>query len=149
VQPCQSFALKASPDKTGSPQSELLEDGTATITRVPGIILEAQYKCGDRYLLFTTENIPYEEALHILLLDQRLRRLDDVELSHPFAGGILADLQPAGETQVRFSFFGADLWELTVLSVPRRLKARESPVGIKARLRRLLTPRYLVLERLS
>jgi hypothetical protein len=149
VRICQAFALKAGGGSdTAPPRSELLMDGKATGISLPGVVLDAQFRCGDSFVLFTTENIPYEEALHITLLDGGLRALDHVELSHQFAAGALTDVQMGGDTQVRFSFFGGDLWELTVLGAPRRLARGESPVGVKGHLGRMVTPRFLALVRL-
>ena len=151
MRPSHSFALKpVSDSETEPPRSELFSDGRTTGLIVPGVILEAQFTCGEWHLLFTTENIPFEEALHIVLLDQRFRRLDDVELSHPLAAGALTDLQSTDdEPSARFSFFGGDQWELIVLRTPRRLSRSEAPVGVKAALRRLVTPKYLALARLQ
>lgn len=148
MQISQAFALKsAGADEAAPPRSELLMNGRATGISLPGVVLEAQFQCGDSYLVFTTENIPYEEALHITLLGPDLRTLDHVELSHQFASGALTDVQIGGETQVRFSFFGGDLWELTVLGAPRRLARGEAPVGVKGHLGRMMTPRFLALVR--
>ena len=147
MQPAESLALRALGQKEDGPASELLVNDQSTGVVLPGVTLEAQYRFGDRYLLFTTENVPYEEALHILLLDQGFRRLDHIELSHPFAEGTLSDVR-ARDAQVQFSFFGGDFWELSVAPRPRHLARSECPVGVKGRLRRLLTPRFLVLRRI-
>ena len=147
--PVHSFSLAQLPAVEGeAARANLMLDGRPTGVSVPGIVLEAQYRCGEGYLLLTTENVPYEEAVHVLLLGPQFSVLDHVELAHPFAPGILSDLRPTGEGQLRFSFFGGDLWELTVRGTPRRLRLREAPTGVRGRLRRLLIPRWLVLERL-
>lgn len=150
LRPVHSFGMRAmSRPPAESPQSELLDDGRPTGISVPGVVLEAQYTCGEWHLLFTTEDVPFEEALHILLLDRQLHRLDDVELSHLYAAGALTGLETSGdEPAARFSFFGGDRWELRVLSAPRRLSRSEAPVGVKARVSRMLTPKYLALSRL-
>ena len=150
VQPSQSFSLRSSSHSQDEPpRAELIADGRSTGVVVPGVTLEAHYETPEWHLLFTTENIPFEEALHITLLDRQFARLDQVELSHPFTPGTVTGLQTNdGADRVRFSFFGGDLWEVTVLRLPRRLARREAPTGVKARFKRLLMPRYLAVERL-
>ena len=150
IAPSSSFSL--TPARAGeneTPRSNLLFDAALTGTTVPGVVLEAQYRFGDLYLLLTTENIPYEEALHVLLLDQRFNVLDHVELSHPYASGVLSDLQQAGDGRLQFSLFGGDRWELAVLPAPRRLTTDETPTGVRARLRRRLAARWLAVKRLQ
>ena len=148
--PLQSFFLAPVPvGEKETPRSKLLFDGTPTGTTVPGVVLDAQYRYGERYLLLTTENIPYEEALHILLLDQGFRVLDHLELSHAFAPGTLTDVEPAGDGRLRFSLFGGDRWELTVLPAPRRLRLDDAPTGVRGRIRRLVAPRWLKITRLQ
>jgi hypothetical protein len=147
----QSFSLRSSSHSEDEPaRAELLADGRSTGVVVPGVTLEAHYETPEWHLLFTTENIPFEEALHITLLDRQFARLDQVELSHPFTPGTVTGLQTNDRAdRVRFSFFGGDLWEVTVLQPPRRLALREAPTGVKARLKRVLMPRYLAVERLG
>ena len=149
MQSSQSLSLRSSTDGDAEPpRSELIADGRSTGIVVPGVTLEAHYETPDWHLLFTTENIPFEEALHILLFDRRLVRLDEVELSHPFTPGTVTGLQ-TNDSRVRFSFFGGDSWEVTVLPRPRRLAPRQAPTGVKGRLKRLLMPHYLSVERLG
>jgi len=148
--PSQSFSLTPVPvGEDETPRADLLVDGLPTGVTVPGTVLEAQYRHGQSYVLLTTENIPYEEALHVVLLDHQLAPLDHLELAHTFAAGALTDVQPAGEDRLRFSFFGGDRWELTVMGAPRALRRHEAPTGVRGRLRRLLVPRWLAIKRLQ
>jgi|SRR5579875_344617 len=81
--------------------------------QVEGSVLEGQYRCGNRYLLLTTDDIPYEETLHIFLLDEELRPLDKVSLRQMYHSGLLRDVV-AGDERIEFSFFGEERWLLTV-----------------------------------
>jgi len=132
----------------GTLLSNLLAEGRPTGIRVPGLVLEAQYRFGEEYLLFTTDDAPFEEALHIILLSPVYSAVDRLELGHPFAAGILRDLRPTASDTLQFSFFGGDLWALTLAVSPRWLRPREAPIGVKGRLRRVLARRRLVLVRL-
>ena len=147
--PVETFALgQTTGTAEGAPLSDLLAGGTPTGVRVPGLVLEAQYRFGEEFLLLTTEDVPYEEALHAVLLGRCHAIVDRLQLGHPFAAGILTDLQPAAGGSLRFSFFGGDLWELTIAPARRRFRPSEAPRGVKGRLLRLLVPRRLVLVRL-
>lgn len=86
---------------------------------VSGKILEAQYGVNDHFLLFTTEDCPFEEALHIYYLSPQLEVLDALELSAMYTGGMLGDLAVDNGNAIRFSFFEKDeSWTLKVLPKP-------------------------------
>jgi hypothetical protein len=102
-----------------TPRSELLWQGRRIGVMVDGVRLEKQFEVGLRYLVFLTEDCPYEEGLHIYLLDAERRPLDGLELSFPYTMGILGAVQPQGETALTFSFFGGDCWRLQVRDRPK------------------------------
>ncbi|MCR6650027.1 MAG: hypothetical protein NVV73_00390 [Cellvibrionaceae bacterium] len=66
------------------------------------------------YLIFTTENSPYDEALHITLLDQRFEILDQVELSQDMTPGIVKDIQIIDADRMQFNFNRIDPYILEV-----------------------------------
>ena len=113
------------------PRSQLLWRGEPTTVRVDGVTLEQQLQLGDRYLLFLTEDSPYEEGLHIYLLDRDRRVLDGLELAAAYASGILRDVQPDGDGAVSFSFFGDDRWRLEVNDTPLGLLAARVAAPVK------------------
>lgn len=43
------------------PTTELWLNGKPTGSRIPGYVIEAQYRCGTRYLLATSWDCPFEE----------------------------------------------------------------------------------------
>jgi hypothetical protein len=105
------------------PRSELLWEGQPTAVRVDGVSLEHQLQLPAGHLLFLTEESPFEEGLHIYLLDHEKRIVDGLELGAPYASGILGDVTPEGDRAVSFSFFGGDRW---------RLEVNEKPLGFFA-----------------
>lgn len=100
------------------PRSDLLWRGEPTSVRVDGVTLEQQLPVDGGYLLFLTEDSPYEEALHIYYLDPERRLVDGLELAAPYASGILADVRPEGDRAVSFSFFGDQRWRVEVNARP-------------------------------
>jgi hypothetical protein len=120
-----------------SPKSDLLWRENPVGIRVDGVSLERQLRLAPGYLLFLTEDSPFEEGLHIYLLDDDKSVLDAVELSAPYASGILTDLVTEGDASVSFSFFGDDRWRLDVHATPQRAGfAPLSPVKRKSGLSR-------------
>jgi len=109
------------PIKGELPRSALLFDGKDTGIVVDGLMLEKQIQLSAGYLLLLTENCPYEEGLHIYLLDQDLRVLDGIELSQPYAPALLSGFTCDAENSFSFSFFGEERWRLALLKSPARM----------------------------
>ena len=80
MRPCTQYSLRI--EDQGHPQARLMRDGAATEWRVDGVLLEAQFERDDgSVLLLLTEDSPYDELLHVYLLD---------------GGGALVDALEAG-----------------------------------------------------
>lgn len=148
MQPTSRFSLTPPTQATREdvPRCELRIDGAPTGRFLAGQLLEQQFEVGTRYLLLVTEDSPFEELLHLYLLDADLSLLDERELGQPYTPGVLQDVAPVSRDQLQFSFFGGDLWRLTVLERPRRLWRDWTQAQPRRRLSRLLAPRYLLLE---
>lgn len=84
----------------------LLHEGRETGLRIHAVSLEAQFQLQPGfYLLFFTDNSPYEEALQIVLLDSHLQFLDGLELGQPYTPGVLSDIHAESEQRILFDFF--------------------------------------------
>ncbi len=85
-----------------------------------GKVLEAQFQTEYGYLLFLTEDISFEEALHIYLLDQSLSLVEALELSAEYTAGIFRDVHVVDENKISFLFFDDDQsWLLEILKAPK------------------------------
>lgn len=105
------------PDET--PGLQLENTGLNRSIEVSGKILEAQYSVDDHFLLFTTEDCPFEEALHIYYLSPQLDVLDALELSAVYTAGMLGGLAVDNDDTIRFSFFEKnECWTLKILPKP-------------------------------
>lgn len=102
-------------------RSEVRLDGRPTGHTAPGCVLEAQFELDRGYLLLTTEGSPFEEALHVTLVDRHLHPLDERTLAIPYKPGVLRDVAVVSDTRIEFSFFGDERWRLTVQDRPRLL----------------------------
>ncbi len=130
------FALRPN-DSAATTVADLLLDGRA-IGLVQGRTLERQFwlKSMGVYVLLVSDDIPYEETLHVYLLDENAHVLEQRSIGAPYTPGILTDLVVLSEGKVTFSFHGRE-WQLIVHERPtgllrrRRLELRQfvGPVG--------------------
>lgn len=100
------------------PESRILIKGEATDKVVTGAILEAAIRWGDYYLLFMTDDIPYEEMLSIHLLDRTLNLLDSVTIGTMYSTGSLSSLELVEPNVVGFRFIGNTDWRIELLAKP-------------------------------
>jgi hypothetical protein len=107
--------------------------GGRDVGEVPGAVLEAAYRAGGRILLLLTDDVPYEEGLHVALLSPDFRLLDRLFLGASGTTGVFRDPEPLSESELRFSFFGRGPWRLTILPEPTRGFGFLEPVGVRRR----------------
>ena len=121
----------APPDERDVPKSEISIEGKPTGKFVPGAFLEAAVQYDDFYLLFMTDDIPYEEALRILFLDKTLKILDSALLGGPYSTGWFSALSLEEPNTIRFRFIGDTTWSIELLSRPRfRIPFLAEPPGV-------------------
>lgn len=77
---------------------------------VPGTHIEAQYAVEaasePSFLVLTSYNSPFEEMIHILLLDGAGRLVERAKLGRPYAPGILKELRVVSPERLTFDFQG-------------------------------------------
>ena len=135
LRPLNELSLRpiAPTGEDDEPTSILLRAG-APLATVPGLVLEGQF--GDdegRTLIVTTEDVPFEEAAHVVLLDRSHATLDHYTIGAPYAAGIVSGMACDGAA-VRFAFLGetfrvrvrAATWVLPGSS-PRFVRRRVPP----------------------
>lgn len=106
MRPCTRYSLRI--EDQGHPQARLLRDGVDTQRRVDGVLLETQFERDDgSVLLLLTEDSPYDELLHVYLLDGGGALVDALE------AGSRSGLSGAGILELRR--FGDDWLELGFL----------------------------------
>jgi hypothetical protein len=106
------FRLEPLPGE--KPRSRVVAGGAATATVIEGVVLEAQFRSTQGFLLLTSDDTPFEEVLHVRLLDAQFRVLDGVDLGQAYHPGLLRNLRVSGDAELCFSFFGDDCWLLRV-----------------------------------
>ena len=97
---------------------------------VPGVVLEGAWAVGQDILCATTDDVPYEEALHFSLLGPHQRN-EHLTLGAAYATGIFAPLDVRDRTLL-FRFFGSQVWSITVDQRPRvHLPFLNDPPGVR------------------
>lgn len=113
------------------PLCEIIRNGQATGHKVEGAVLESAARWRSFYLLFTTDDTPFEELLHIHLLDAELRLLDSATLGGIYSTGAFSLLESADPDTLRFRFIGDTDWSVQVLAEPGfRAPLLSEPAGV-------------------
>ena len=86
-------------------QARLARDGQVVGRPVRGALLEAQFGLGDgSALLWLTDDSPYDEGLHVYLLDQAGECVDALDAGWDFTPGVLS-IDRFGDDWLEFRFF--------------------------------------------
>jgi hypothetical protein len=113
------------------PMCEVLHDGAATGTRLHGAILEAAVAWNTCVVIFLTDDIPAEDALHIYLLDATFQLLDSASLSARYTTGSCAALRLMPPDHLSFRFFGDSEWRVELLAQAKvRVPFFSEPAGV-------------------
>ncbi|QJI27300.1 hypothetical protein HKK55_00790 [Pseudomonas sp. ADAK18] len=122
-------------DENVIPTSEVLLQGIASGTLISGAVLEAAVQWRSFYLLFLTDDVPFEEGLNIHLLDERGALLDSATLGGAYSSGHFHDLLLGDGDTLSFRFIGDTTWHLELLQHPQfRLPLVSEPAGVSRRL---------------
>jgi hypothetical protein len=113
------------------PVSEILLGGKATGVELRCELLEEAVALPGFFLLFTTDDTPFEEVLGIHLYDAALRHLDSAQLGGPYTTGAFSSLQLLPPDRLSFRFIGDTAWTVQVLPRPAlRSLFRREPIGV-------------------
>lgn len=121
MRPCPRYSLRV--EDQSHPQARLLRDGVAIECRVDGVLLEAQFELDDgSALLLLTEDSPYDELLHVYLLDGRGAPVDALEAGSRggLGGAGILELHRHGDDWLELGFLkGSPACRIQVLAQPQ------------------------------
>ncbi|NOQ63086.1 MAG: hypothetical protein GQ582_01075 [Methyloprofundus sp.] len=101
----KGYKIEKSEKCKSEESSYLLTAENKKIAEVPGHVLEAFFRLkDDRYLVLLTDNLPYEECLHIVLLDSQYCMLDQVDIYQAYTSGILSNVKILGDFELVVDF---------------------------------------------
>jgi hypothetical protein len=109
--------------------SRISRAGRTVLPRTDGTDLIAQIRCQGGYLLLLGYDAPFDEALHLIYLDERDHLRDEVRFSFasPQGIGIVTELRATPEDELTFNFFGR--WSVQV-SPRAGLGVSRTPAGV-------------------
>lgn len=142
--PFSSKPFKSS-DASPGPHLQLLRDNQPFGEPLKGALIEAQYQVDEqRYLLFVTDDVPYEETLRLYLINRDAEILDSLEFGGYLANGALEDLHIVDKQTIEFSFIHLKRCRLTV----KDESGWEKPLALTPGVRRPggIRKRYLALN---
>jgi len=118
ITPTQTFRLTPA---AAPGFSQLFAGDKCVENQVAGVDLEAEYQVtvGQQtfYLLLITDNVPYEEGLHLYLIDDAFKLAEQKNIGAPYTPGILTVLDVIQPNAVAIDFQGKR--KVTVLQSPR------------------------------
>jgi hypothetical protein len=105
--------------ETQSPKSEITIDGTKLKLTINGVDLESCIEYNERYLVFTTDDCPFEESLNIYLLSGENEIIDNATIFWPYGTGSFKLLSVIEPNLVQFTFFGDKDWQIKIFNNKR------------------------------
>lgn len=134
MQPVNTVALIENSPATEFKQakSEVIVAEKASGVIVSGHVLEAAVQVDDdRYLIFSTDDVIYEEFLTVTLISLNDGVLESLQLGNEYSSGVFEKLSTSRES-VHFQFIGDAVWSIKVADSPRlRLPFFLEPRGVK------------------
>ncbi|SBS25749.1 hypothetical protein MSP8887_00254 [Marinomonas spartinae] len=112
----KEFLLKLMSESTDTepPKSQIWVNGKAVDSFIEGEVCEACIGYENFYLVFTTNNSPFEESLNIQFLDQNCRLLDQATLVWPYSTGSFTLIGLTEPNFIAFKFFEETVWEIAL-----------------------------------
>jgi hypothetical protein len=135
----ERLSLQPLPAGADTPPAVRLQlDGRAAAQVLPGAVLEAAFECvglGDAHLLlFLSDDVPFEDFLHLHLLDAQLALLDSASLGAPYSTGTFVQQGEPGKRELHFRFIGQADWTVELLDqAETRLPFFGEPPGVHRR----------------
>ncbi|MDR3352402.1 MAG: UbiA family prenyltransferase [Zoogloeaceae bacterium] len=112
-------------------ESEIILRHIPTGKKIFGVVLEAAVAWHGYYLLFVTEDCPFEEGLHIYFFNSDLVLLDSAALGWIYTPAIFEALRLIEPNRVQFRFVGGTDWQIELFSRPFfSLPALADPIAV-------------------
>lgn len=112
--------------------SEVIVGDKPTGITIDGQMLEAAVKVdSDRYILFTTDDVIFEESLTVTLISLSQGKIESLQIGNEYSSGSFEQLSVHDE-YIRFNFIGHSAWVIKVNDSPNlRLPFVSDPHGVK------------------
>lgn len=120
-----------------SPKSKISINGISFKPVINGATLEACIEFNDTYLVFTTDDCPFEEGLNIYLLSQQYGIIDTAMAGVAYHTGQFKLLRIIEPNVVQFEFFPDHHWQIKLFNKKRffiPIPSLSEPFGISRKL---------------
>ena len=84
--------------------TRLYANGEDTQKKLPGFIIEAQYKCEEGYLVITSQDCPFEESNDFLLLNHAFEIVAKNGIGVPYSSFLINNHWPISEKAIRIHY---------------------------------------------
>jgi len=82
--------------------------------KIEGCQIDGQYQLSNnRFLLFITDDVDFEQCLHILLLSETCDIIDQIDIDSAYVTGVLSLLNIRSKSEITFEFIKS--FKLTIL----------------------------------
>lgn len=136
-------------EKLSETDSRLLFQQAQCHTHVDGLVLEAQYRLVNGYfLIFTSDDCPFEEGLHLLLLNDRYNLIDGINIGLPYNPAIFYNPRVISDNVIEFEFFNDETYRLSIDIRGVRFQCAKPRFEISY-CRAVFQKRYLKLDRVE
>ncbi|WP_417503455.1 hypothetical protein [Marinomonas gallaica] len=102
-------------DPIDDQKSIIVDRNRRTQSKITGTALELCARYKDWFLIFTTDDTPFEDMLHVYLLDNNFNVLDSLTIGAMYSTGSLSDPQLISTNNIEFRFIGDTDWSITIL----------------------------------
>lgn len=101
------------------PRSLVLVNDRPIGDPIPGCRLEAAIECRPGWLLFVTDDVPFEEMLRVLLIGRDGQLIDSATVGGPYATGSFSGLRLEPPSRVHFRFIDDADWAVDIFDRSR------------------------------
>lgn len=130
-----SLSVVKEAQRLSETQCEIILEEKNTDIIVSGKKLEAAVRVTDtRFLLFTTDDIVYEESLNIFYIDTQSGVIESLFLGGEYVTGTFENLS-VNKNSASFSFIGDTTWTVQVLPTPSLRLPFSDPRGVSRPMR--------------
>lgn len=95
-------------------KSRLFYQGQYTGSKVPGFVIERQYRYKNHYLLILSYDCPFEEANEFILLDQKFKLLAKKSLCVPYESFLIEDVKIHGDNELIIKYYDESYMRLMI-----------------------------------
>lgn len=102
-------------DPIDDQKSTIIDHCRRTQSNITGTVLELCARYKDKFLVFATDDTPFEDMLYVHLLDDSFNVLDSLIIGAMYSTGSFFDPQLISTNKIVFRFIGDTDWSITIL----------------------------------